>query len=218
LFLITLGGFSGRVNFSKWRRAVSVGMAGKKVTFEVTDPSPTSVIENGGSGTEDSLFFDTSKEACTPLITRVQYRAPEERAAATAVVAPASSITRPNYEDILRRVSVVVHQHINKCESKLSQIDGELESPEAITFRASMIEMFNEKNYVSPQYMYHFVRAPISRLGFLYGIQKLDKPPQAPELAEVHTFLRDLFVKAQLSPECSIGEPFYLICVPITTI
>jgi hypothetical protein len=66
------------------------------------------------------------------------------------------------------------------------------------------MNLFAEEHYVTPQYVYHFVRAPISRLGFLYGIRKLDPPVKVPDLNEVHTFLRDLFLQAQLSAECSV--------------
>lgn len=152
---------------------------------------------------DEDLVFNTSKEGCTPLITRVQYRNPEDRAQLS--VAPPSSITRPNYEDILKRVSVVIHQHISKCELKLSTLSPEAAASAIEQMRASKIKAFSEENYTSPQYVYHFVRAPISRLGFLYGIRKVNKQWNSPSLSEVHTFLRDLFVKAQLSAECSIG-------------
>jgi hypothetical protein len=169
-------------------------------------PVPSSSGMNVGQSPGDepnSLVFDTAKEACTPRISsRVQYRDPTERA--SSAVAPASSLSRPNYEDILRRVSVVIHQHISKCELNLSRMaPGETETG---LFHASKIKKFAEEVYTSPQYVYHFVRAPISKIGFLYGIRKVDKEYVVPSLSEVHTFLRDLFVKAQLSAECSIGE------------
>ena len=157
---------------------------------------------------ESDLTFDTAKEACTPRISnRVQYRDPTERA--TSAVAPASSLSRPNYEDILRRVSVVIHQHISKCELNLSRMTPE--QSEKGLFHASKIPKFAEEIYTSPQYVYHFVRTPISKIGFLYGIRKMEKQFVVPTLSEVHTFLRDLFVKAQLSAECSIGEIWTLL-------
>jgi hypothetical protein len=149
---------------------------------------------------EDGLLFDTSKQAFTPQISQVQYRNPAERVSVTSILAPPSSLVRPNYEDILRRVSVVIHQHISKCEAKLAS-----ESTDNGTLQTQKIQIFSEENFLSPQYVYHFVRAPICRVGFLYGIRKISKPTTIPNLAHVHTFLRDLFVKAQLSAECSIG-------------
>lgn len=190
----------------------------RRVRFsEVKTESSRTAVEESFGGlqrqvvvSEDKLVFNTSKEACTPSITRVLYRNPEDRASLS--VAPPSSISRPNYEDILRRVSVVIHQHISKCELKLSTLSPEAAASATEQIRASKIEAFSEENYTSPQYVYHFVRAPISRLGFLYGIRKVNKQWNTPSLSEVHVFLRDLFVKAQLSAECSIGR-CYLCCV-----
>ncbi len=152
---------------------------------------------------EDESIFNTSKHALTPALSRVLpvYKNPEERLA--HCVAPPSTISRPNYEDILRRVSIVIHQHIQRCEQRLS-----VATPDTIEkglFRASQMEKFAEELFTSPQYVYHFVRAPLSRLGFLYGIRKLSTQYSSPTLSEVHVFLSDLFVKAQLSAECSIG-------------
>lgn len=70
----------------------------------------------------------------------------------------------------------------------------------------SQLEKFQESNFMIPDYVYHFVRAPISRMGFLYGIHKVRNVSPTPTLQEIHTFLSDLFVKALLSAECSIGE------------
>ena len=79
------------------------------------------------------------------------------------------SISRPNYEDILRRVSVVLHQHVEKCERRLAGATPE--TMETGLFHSSKMEEFSEENFLSPQYVYHFVRAPITRLGFSYGIR-----------------------------------------------
>jgi hypothetical protein len=148
-------------------------------------------------------FFEISQKAwtaSTDSLGSLKYRNPEERSHLS--VAPPSSLSRPNYEDILRRVSIVIHQHIQKCEHRLSLVTES--TKETGLFRVSKMNTFAEDHFVTPQYVYHFVRAPISRLGFLYGIRKLDNPVYPPDLNEVHTFLRDLFLQAQLSPECSI--------------
>ena len=42
-------------------------------------------------------------------------------------------------------------------------------------------------------------------MGVLYGVGVMTAEFNEPTLNEVHTFIRDLFVKAQLSAECSIG-------------
>jgi len=139
--------------------------------------------------------------AATPMVNRdVRYMQPQERAVDS--VAPPSTISRPNHEDILRRVSVVIHQHIKKCEDRL--LDAAPEDLESGKFHLSKGEEFSEENYVSPQYVYHFVRVPVTRLGFTFGIRKLKKQYTLPDLNDVHEFISTLFVKAQLSSECSI--------------
>lgn len=141
-------------------------------------------------------------EAFTPKISRkVEYKNPEERSA--SCLAPPSSLSKPNCEDILKRVSVVIHQHIEKCELKLSKKTTNLDDQKEI-IQSKKMDIFSEENFLSPQYVYHFVRQPISRMGFLYGIRQLKKLLKMPSLKEVHTFISDLFVKAHLSAECSI--------------
>eukprot|EP00903_Cladosiphon_okamuranus_P013559 g12630.t1 len=46
----------------------------------------------------------------------MKYKAPETRV--PSAVAPPSSVARPNYHDALRRVAVVVYQHIKTCQWK----------------------------------------------------------------------------------------------------
>ena len=52
--------------------------------------------------------------------------------------------------------------------------------------------------------MYHFVRVPLCRLGFHFAMREVRKEQSRPSLEDVHQFISDLFVKAQLSAECSI--------------
>ena len=132
-------------------------------------------------------------------VEKMTYHRPEDRASVALNVG--GSISRPNYDDILRRVSVVILQHIEKCERRFAEMTPETE--ETGLFHSSKMEEFSEENFISPQYVYHFVRAPITRLGFCYGIRKHVNNYTKPTLNEVHTFLSDLFFKAQLSP----GDP-----------
>lgn len=136
-----------------------------------------------------------------PSLDSLRYKDPKERAA--EAVAPPSSLSRPNYEDILRRVSVVLHKHIRINESRISSKSPQ-EETELDKFRKKQTELFSEDNFITPKYVYHFVRAPLSRLGFCYGIRQLDSEYAVPSLNEVYLFLRTLFGEAQLSAECSI--------------
>ena len=141
-----------------------------------------------------------SHEEHTPRLEYVKYKDPRERT--HEAVAPPSSLTRPNYEDILRRVSVVIHKHIRNYESR--KMMSSHEAPDIEMARKRQLETFSEDNFVTPQYVYHFVRTPLSRIGFCYGIRQLAAKYEVPSLNEVHVFLRTLFGEAQLSAECSI--------------
>jgi hypothetical protein len=150
----------------------------------------------------DSEVFSASSVAFTPQVSRDQlhYKPPSDRT--PEVVAPPSTLHRPNYEDILRRVSVVLHQHIEVCETRLKLATPE--TMESGLFRMSSLSAFSEDNFVTPQYVCHFVRSCPSRLGICYGIKKIKNIYVTPTVNEIYTFLRTLFVEAQLSPECSI--------------
>lgn len=142
-----------------------------------------------------------SREGYPSSLETVKYKNPKERA--PEAVAPPSSLSRPNYEDILRRVSVVMHKHIQVNESrKRKTTTSELTDLELL--RKKQTEIFNEDNFVTPKYVYHFVRTPLSRMGFCYGIRQVDSAYAVPTLNEVYIFLRTLFGEAQLSAECSI--------------
>lgn len=118
-------------------------------------------------------------------------------------IAPPSTITKPNFVDILRRVSVVIHQHILKCVERLK--NSSTDSLETGVFHFSKLELFSEENYMLPKYCYDFTTAPIARMGFQYVIRKL-KPhyKHPPTLNEIYAFVSDIFTRAQLTPECSI--------------
>lgn len=169
-------------------------MAGRGVRFAaVVDDSTTSQIDPS-----ENAF--TTCDAFTPTLNDVHYISPKHRQA--EAVAPPSSLARPNYEDILRRVSVVIHQHIQKCEAKLALLSPE--NYDTGPFHKSKVCTFSEENFISPQFVYHFVRTPLIRLGFCYGLRKLQHKCGTPTPNEVYLFIRTLFLKAHLSPECSI--------------
>jgi hypothetical protein len=159
-----------------------------------------SVVEEQLVKKPEPVSFNTSKSAYTPSISRVKYKHVNERE--NIDIAPQGSLSKPNYEDILKRVSVVIHQHIQKCEARLQGATPD--TYETGMFHRSQMLKFSEENFVSPQYAYQFVRAPLLLSGFLYGIRKLVKDYNSPDLNEVHEFLVSLFVGAHLTAECSI--------------
>jgi len=174
-----------------------VSFTSSNQVYEIKHEHATVDVDQNGTSSET---FTTSCRY-TPNLEALQYKDPNQRAAQS--VAPPSSLVKPNYEDLLRRVSVVINQHIRKCEAKLASSNSSDDIDKDL-FCASKVLDFSEQNFISPQYVYHFVRLPITRLGLCYGMRKLRRECAVPPPNEIFTFLRTLFVKAELSPECSI--------------
>jgi hypothetical protein len=76
------------------------------------------------------------------------------------------------------------------------------------SFRKDQMQKFSEENFVPKKHVYRFVRQPIARLGFVYSTGQLHVDSVSPSIAEIHTFISDLFIQAQLSAECSIGNKY----------
>ena len=72
-------------------------------------------------------------------------------------------------------------------------------------FHFSKLKIFSEESFVSPQHCYYFHRTSLSLIGFTNCSVRLMKHAyRLPTMNEIYTFIRDLFVKAHLSAECSI--------------
>uniref|UniRef100_K3X0L6 Cyclin N-terminal domain-containing protein n=1 Tax=Globisporangium ultimum (strain ATCC 200006 / CBS 805.95 / DAOM BR144) TaxID=431595 RepID=K3X0L6_GLOUD len=68
--------------------------------------------------------FQPTHTVFTPRLTEttsLRYRKPDDRVVSSTSLAPptsVSSIAQPNYDDFLRRVSVVLYQHLRRCEKR----------------------------------------------------------------------------------------------------
>jgi hypothetical protein len=140
-------------------------------------------------------IFTPSYQAYTPTPTAdLKYRSPDRRQ--RGVLAPPSTVSRPNIDDALRRVggdvdhddssrgavggsddrgfgdqvSVVVHKHITTCEQRLqrSVLRGGQDEGDNEVFQIDKMMMFHEDNFISPHYVYDFVQVPITPAGFFY--------------------------------------------------
>ncbi|CAM9721322.1 unnamed protein product [Ectocarpus sp. 6 AP-2014] len=61
-------------------------------------------------------YATVTSNMSTESFQEMKYKAPDRRV--FSAVAPPSSVARPNYHDALRRVAVVVYQHIKTCQWK----------------------------------------------------------------------------------------------------
>lgn len=145
-------------------------------------------------------MFRPSCDAYTPRINQkknIPYKhlAKREPQAVTTM----GSISRPNFSDVLRRVAMIIHQHILKIERRFGDAisDSKLFLPE-------MRYTFAEENFATPTYKCTTIRVPMARTGVIYSLQKVHIKYNIPTVSEIYDFAYSLFQKVQLSSECSI--------------
>jgi hypothetical protein len=149
-------------------------------------------------------MFRPSSDAYTPRIEKksIKYRAAELRTPVQKMASPMGTLQRPNFRDALRRVAMIIHQHIVKIERRFE--GAEKEWGEKGLFRASMRNTFSEANYCTPTYRCTMVRIPMARPGMVYGLKKKQRIAAIPSEEEIYEFAHQLFKSVQLSSECSI--------------
>lgn len=93
----------------------------------VEDDMAHSSSNGGGSGTTTKskrVHFQPTHTVFTPRLTdsaALRYRKPDDRVTSLAPPSAVSSVAQPNYDDFLRRVSVVLYQHLRRCEKRQSE-------------------------------------------------------------------------------------------------
>jgi len=110
--------------------------------------------------------------------------------------------TRPNFRDALRRVAMIMHQHIVKIERRFEF--GVPGLDKANLFSPVMRDAFSEDNFVTPRFKCAVVNIPMSLPGVLYGKHKIKTECKIPNVGEIYEFAHQLFKSVQLSSECSI--------------
>mmetsp|Transcript_52116 Transcript_52116/g.125842 ORF Transcript_52116/g.125842 Transcript_52116/m.125842 type:complete len:809 (-) Transcript_52116:27-2453(-) len=149
-------------------------------------------------------MFRPSSDAYTPRIEkkRIEYKTAEARTPVQHM--EMGTLQRPNFRDALRRVAMIIHQHVDKIESRY---DGESETrlcDDKGLFRASMRDLFHEDNYRTPTYKVTMTRIPMACPGMVYGLRKIKVKYTIPSETEIYEFAHQLFKSVQLSSECSI--------------
>ncbi|TMW65165.1 hypothetical protein Poli38472_009332 [Pythium oligandrum] len=106
-----------------------VGMQDAAALSVSISPLLPSSIEEDGDARKRVHFepldhsFQPTHTVFTPKLSDaalLRYRKPVDRVSSLAPTS-ASSIVQPNYDDFLRRVSVVVYQHIRRCEKRVRE-------------------------------------------------------------------------------------------------
>ena len=149
-------------------------------------------------------IFRPSSDAYTPRMgnRNIKYKPAQERTSVEKMSSTMGTIQRPNFRDALRRVAIILHQHIVKIEQRFST--GIRGVDDTGLFKASMREQFNEDNFATPRYKCSMVRVPMARPGVVYSMRKIRVVHTTPTTDEIYEFAHQLFKNVQLSSECSI--------------
>ena len=148
--------------------------------------------------------FRPSCDAYTPRMGNrpIKYKPAQERESVEKMSSTMGTIQRPNFRDALRRVAIILHQHIVKIERRFETgIHG---VDDTGLFKTSMRDEFSEDNFATPRYKCSMVRVPMARPGVVYSMRKIRVVYHTPSTDEIYEFAHQLFKKVQLSSECSI--------------
>jgi hypothetical protein len=148
-------------------------------------------------------MFRPSSDAYTPRMGKkqIKYKPAEMRTPVQTMASPLGTLSRPNFRDALRRVAMILHQHVAKIERRFENRDL-LQSDNL--FDESMKERFSEERFATPSYKCTMVRVPMARGGMVYGLKRIRKKYEIPSEGEIYEFAHKLFQSVQLSSECSI--------------
>ena len=177
------------INFQKSKRK---GKKKKKVQID-SKPKEIKHVE----------LFRPSCDAYTPRMGRkeIKYKPAEQRLNSMEGTShnAMGTISKPNFKDALRRVAMIIQQHILKIEERFQSGADHLD-----LFEPSMRDAFAEENFVTPRYKCTTVNIPMARGGVMYGMRKIRLETKIPTADDIYEFGHRLFKQVQLSSECSI--------------
>jgi hypothetical protein len=149
-------------------------------------------------------MFRPSCDAYTPRIGKksLKYKTAEKRTPVQTMATTMGTLQRPNFRDALRRVAMIMHQHIVKIEKRFEQTD--VRNRDRGLFTTKMRDAFSEETFCTPTYKCTMVRIPMARPGMVFGLRQIKTKPMIPSEKEIYEFAHQLFKSVQLSSECSI--------------
>ncbi len=155
-------------------------------------------------------MFRPSCDAYTPRMGKksIEYKPKEQRGHLQNMSAPIGTLQRPNFRDALRRVSMIIRQHVVKIDQRLSSDEGRPKS--AGLFSKKMRDVFTEENFLTPRYKCNFVKIPMARAGLVCSMRKINIDYHSPSESEIYEFAHELFKSVRLSSECSIVCLIYI--------
>ena len=158
--------------------------------------------------------FRPSSDAYTPRMGKkeIKYKPAQERTPINQMSSGLGTLSRPNFRDALRRVSMILRQHIVKIERRFeNQMSSDARSGRKdALFMKSMKDEFCEDRFATPTYKFTMVRVPMARGGMVGGLKRVRKKHEIPSESEIYDFAHRLFKTVQLSSECSIVCLIYI--------
>ncbi|KAL3779301.1 hypothetical protein ACHAWO_006846 [Cyclotella atomus] len=148
--------------------------------------------------------FRPTGDAYTPRMGSrpIKYKPAQERESVDKMSSTMGTIQRPNFRDALRRVAIILHQHIVKIERRFET--GVRGVDDTGLFKSSRRDEFSEDKFATPRYKCSMVRVPMACPGVVYSMRKIRVDYRTPSTDEIYDFAHQLFKKVQLSSECSI--------------
>jgi hypothetical protein len=136
--------------------------------------------------------FRPSCDAYTPRMgdRPIKYKPAQERESVEKMSSTMGTIQRPNFRDALRRVAIILHQHIVKIEHRFET--GIRGVDDTGLFKVSMRDEFSEDKFATPRYKCSMVRVPMARPGVVYSMRKIRVVYHTPSTDEIYEFAHQL--------------------------
>jgi hypothetical protein len=161
-------------------------------------------------------MFRPSSDAYTPRMGKkdLKYKPAEMRTPVQKIASPMGTLSRPNFRDALRRVAMIIHQHIVKIERRFEQKQENgyhrNHPRDDSLFLTSMRDAFSEDCFISPKYKLTMVRVPMAIPSTVFGLKRIRPRYEIPSEKEIFDFAHQLFDSVHLSSECSIVCLIYM--------
>ena len=168
---------------------------------------PNSTIIQAPPQDDPGEMFRPSSDAYTPRLKKAPtYKRPATRNSVGST--DMGTLSRPNFRDALRRVSMILQQHITKIERRFDKAQSISDSG---LFLPAMRDCFHEDNFVIPTYKCTMVRIPTAPTAGVICVKKrIPLKYKIPTEEEIYEFGHQLFKTVQLSSECSIVCLIYI--------
>jgi len=175
----------------------------------ITKKKNVTIVDAKPKAARQVELFRPSCDAYTPRMGKkvIKHKSVEERQNIDKMANTfgMGTIQKPNVQDALRRVAMILQQHIVKIERRF-----ETGALNVNLFEPAMREAFAEENFAIPRYKCTVVNLPMARPGIYYGMRKIQLEHKIPTADDIYEFGHKLFSQVQLSSECSIVGLIYV--------